>query len=129
MITEGINSLKEVANFKALVRKRETAITEPKLKDYSLLRDILSIVKDECLNLNIQDYKPYYVAIVAYLYSPRVYMGEAFNYGVRPELAKTLGITGQGITYYMVNVRNWITIYKSFSDNVEYLCNKVIERL
>lgn len=129
MITEGINSLKEIANLKAKVKEKEIAITEPKLSDYSLMSSILEIVKDECFKLNIQEYKPYYVAIVAYLYSPRVYMGEAFEYGVRPALAKTLSITGQGITYYMVNVRNWIVIYRDFGINVNYLYKKVVERL
>ena len=132
MITERIFELRQIKECKSILHDREREIASPILDNKEQLSVIYDTVKDECLNnksLTKYEVKYYFVAIASFLYTPKAWMGESFERGVRDRIAIVLGYAPSHISNTFRIVTDWFVIYKDFREGVEYLYDKVVNEL
>ena len=128
----------KIVELRRLQEKKEALLSIEKeaIKPIEYTKDdlllIYNIIK-ECLDceltLNNFEVKHYFIAIVSFIYSPRVWMGKKLEVGLRSSIAEVLGYEPCTITNNLKDVSNWLNIYKDFRLNVGYIYGKVILNL
>jgi len=114
----------------------ENALTAPVLKDKSLIHEIYRIFV-EVLNergcpphIDSVTQRKKFIFIILYLFSPSSLAGGKMTAGLRPEIAKVLGIQSEcTISDNCTDVVFLYQNYGDFSGDIEYLYTEILNRL
>ena len=122
-----IEELKKVREQRTKLELREKELTEPILKDVSLIPIISNWVSDlKPMNTRFSD-THYFIAVIALLYSPTIFIGDFLSKKskIRETIAYSLGRSKTSISDHFQIVGEWYLIYKDFQQDVDYLSIEV----
>ena len=128
--------LKKIQELSELRKKEENALTAPILKDKSLIHEIYKIFV-ELLNergcppnIDSVTQRKKFIFIILYLFSPSSLAGGKMTAGLRPELARVLGVQSEcTISDNCADVVFLYQNYGDFSGDIEYLYTEIVNRL
>ena len=128
--------LKKIRIEKSELSEEENALTAPVLKDKSLIHEIYKIFI-ELLNergcppnIDSVTQRKKFIFIILYLFSPSLFAGGKMTAGLRPEIAKVLGIQSEcTISDNCTDVVFLYQNYGDFSGDIEYLYTEILNRL
>ncbi|ADV44763.1 hypothetical protein [Bacteroides helcogenes] len=119
-----------------VISGEESALTSPLLKDKSLIREIYGIFiellneKGCPPNVDSVTQRKKFIFIILYLFSPSSLAGGKMTAGLRPEIAKVLGIQSEcTISDNCADVVFLYQNYGDFSRDIEYLYTEIVNRL
>ena len=128
--------LKKIRIEKSELSEEENALTAPILKDKSLIHEIYKIFV-ELLNergcppnIDSVTQRKKFIFIILYLFSPSSLAGGKMTAGLRPELARVLGVQSEcTISDNCADVVFLYQNYGDFSGDIEYLYTEIVNRL
>lgn len=106
---------------------KELVPDQPPMDEYDMLKAFTIFCKIKgiyCLTIpeNRTEVRDLFVATFVKLYDPEYFMHKKkLRKGLRPKMAKLLNCQESIISYNLSNVKNYLTIYRSFNDEVEYI--------
>ena len=128
--------LKKIRIEKSELSEEENALTTPLLSDMSLISELYKIFVD-LLNergcpptIESVTQRKKFIFIILYLFSPSSLAGGKMTAGLRPEIAKALGI--QSECTISDNCADVVFLYQNYSDfsgDIEYLYTEIVNRL
>ena len=121
--------LKKIRIEKSELSEEENTLASPILRDKSLIRDIYKIRSlPPCIDSVTQRKK--FIFIILYLFSPSSLAGGKMASGLRPEIAKVLGVQSEcTISDNCADVVFLYQNYGDFSGDIEYLYTEIVNRL
>mgnify|MGYP000274934168 CR=1 FL=1 len=126
--------LKKIRIEKSELSEEENILTSPVLKDKSLIHEIYKIFvellnKRGCPpNIDSVTQRKKFIFIILYLFSPLA--GGKMTSGLRPEIAKVLGVQSEcTISDNCADVVFLYQNYGDFSGDIEYLYTEIVNRL
>ena len=131
-----IMELKSIREQKSRLSERENELTTPTLKDYSFIQVIYGWFKEiiserDCapmVDSVIQRKK--FLFIILFLFAPSVLAGGRLPNGVRAALSEVFNdLSPCVISNNLSDVVFIYQQYKDFRQDIEYLYNKILERL
>jgi len=131
------NRISDIENYKKTydaLMERKNLVLVPYSYDKKMIPVIYIWIEDICNKDNkigSGKYSPkdYFILIVALLYSPRVFAGFTIERGIRRIIASTLNLSSTHITNSLKSVCNWYKVYADFRISVEYIYEKIINRI
>ena len=128
--------LKKIRIEKSELSEEENALTASILKDKSLIHEIYKIFI-ELLNergcppnIDSVTQRKKFIFIILYLFSPSSLAGGKMTSGLRPEIAKVLGVQSEcTISDNCADVVFLYQNYGDFSGDIEYLYTEIVNRL
>ena len=124
--------LKKIRIEKSELSEEENTLASPILRDKSLIRDIYKIFVEllnsrslpPCIDSVTQRKK--FIFIILYLFSPSSLAGGKMASGLRPEIAKVLGVQSEcTISDNCADVVFLYQNYGDFSGDIEYLYTEI----
>lgn len=128
--------LKMIRIEKSELTEEENALISPLLKDKNLIYEIYKIFI-ELLNgrgcppnIDSVTQRKKFIFIILYLFSPSSLAGGKMTAGLRPEIARVLGIQSEcTISDNCADVVFLYQNYGDFSGDIEYLYTEIVNRL
>ena len=128
--------LKKIRIEKSELSEEENILTSPILKDKSLIHEIYKIFVEllnerGCSpNIDSVTQRKKFIFIILYLFSPSSLAGGKMASGLRPEIAKVLGVQSEcTISDNCADVVFLYQNYGDFSGDIEYLYTEIVNRL
>lgn len=128
--------LKKIRIEKSELSEEEKTLTSPILKDKSIIHEIYKIFAEllnerGCApNIDSVTQRKKFIFIILYLFSPSSLVGGRMAAGLRPEIAKALGIQSEcTISNNCDDVVFLYQNYRDFSRDIEYLYTEIVNRL
>lgn len=131
-----IMELKAIREQKSRLSEREQELSSPALCDTSLIPQIYSWFKEILSdtgcppNIEIVTQRKKFLFIVLFLFAPSVLAGGRLPNGIRAEIAGVFpDVSPCVISNNIADVSFIYQQYKDFRQDIEYLYNKILERL
>ena len=128
--------LKAIREQKSRLSEREQELSSPALCDTSLIPQIYSWFKEILSdtgcppNIEIVTQRKKFLFIVLFLFAPSVLAGGRLPNGIRAEIAGVFpDVSPCVISNNIADVSFIYQQYKDFRQDIEYLYNKILERL
>lgn len=126
-----IVELRSIRDQKSKLSERETELSLPLLTDISLIPEIYlwfnefaPVSKDAVLQ------RKKFLFIILFLFAPSVLAGGRLPNGIRAEISKVFpGVSPCVISNNITDVSFIYQQYKDFRQDIEYLYNRILERL
>lgn len=131
-----IVELKAIREQKSRLSEREQELSAPMLTDFALIPEIYSWFKEilsqsDCPpNFESVTQRKKFLFIVLFLFAPSVLAGGRLPNGIRAEIAGVFpDVSPCVISNNIADVSFIYQQYKDFRQDIEYLYNKILERL
>lgn len=128
--------LKAIREQKSRLSEREQELSSPVLTDFNLIPEVYSwfkeILSDAGCSPNIESVtqRKKFLFIVLFLFAPSVLAGGRLPNGIRAEIAGVFpDVSPCVISNNIADVSFIYQQYKDFRQDIEYLYNKILERL
>ena len=131
-----IVELKSIREQKSRLSEREQELSSPVLTDFNLITEVYSwfkeILSDTGCSPNIESVtqRKKFLFIILFLFAPSVLAGGRLPNGIRAEIARVFpDVSPCVISNNIADVSFIYQQYKDFRQDIEYLYNKILERL
>lgn len=131
-----IVELKSIREQKSRLSEREQELSSPVLTDFNLIPEVYSwfkeILSDTGCSPNIESVtqRKKFLFIVLFLFAPSVLAGGRLPNGIRAEIAGVFpDVSPCVISNNIADVSFIYQRYKDFRQDIEYLYNRILERL
>ena len=131
-----IVELKSIREQKSRLSEREQELSSPVLTDFNLIPEVYSwfkeILSDTGCSPNIESVtqRKKFLFIVLFLFAPSVLAGGRLPNGIRAEIAGVFpDVSPCVISNNITDVSFIYQQYKDFRQDIEYLYNRILERL